>query len=70
MCYKVSRVLKTGDVYSADHEDEGRPAVRKAGDPGYANCDVLQKQDLHAEISRKHDLIVAVLPNMPTYPPR
>jgi len=33
-------------IYLADHEDEGRLIITKAGDPGYANCDVFREQDL------------------------
>jgi len=38
-------------IYLADHEDEGRPIIRKAGDPGYANCDVFREQDLSSNDS-------------------
>ena len=33
-------------IYLADHEDDNRPIITKAGDPGYANCDVFREQDL------------------------
>ena len=38
-------------IYLADHEDEDRPIIRKAGDPGYGNCDVWREQDLSSNDS-------------------
>jgi len=38
-------------IYLADHEDEDRPIIAKAGDLGYGNCDVWREQDLSSNNS-------------------
>jgi len=41
---------KTQLIYLADHAD-GRPIITKAGDPGYANCDVFRDAHLPSDES-------------------